>query len=607
LTTDPCPAGAHELGATAARRPARPLAWGGPRRRSLAWLRTRLRTSESWFIGLAVLVGAAAGLLAVLQAAIAHALQSRLYGFSLDERLSALPEIQPWTVLWLPAGGGLLAVIVWLTHRWRGRRLVDVVEANTLHGGVLSLRDSLAICGQTLVSNGFGGSVGLEAAYAQAGGAVASQVGQRARLRRNDLRTLVGAGAGAAIGAAFGAPLAGAFYAFEVVIGSYAPSMIAPVAAACLTSVLVARMVGSAPYSLEIAVTTSPDAAGYLLYAALGVVCAAAGIGLMRLVALAEGAVRRLRLRTPLRPVVGGVILAGLALISPQVLSSGHGALHADLVEHIGLQTLIVVVALKALASVTAIGTGFRGGLFFASLFLGSLIGQVYWNLIELSALAIQVPRENAALVGMGALASAVVGCPLAMSFLVLEATQSLGVAAATLAASLVASTIVRERFGYSLSTWRMHLRGESVRSARDIGWMRALTAGRLMRTDRPTIAASASTAEFRRRFPLGSARFAVLLDEAQRYAGVVTVATAHRDDVPPDAPIAELAGGRQATVSPDTAIDRLMAAFARHETDELVVNDPEGGVLGVVSEAYAARRYASELDRQQQGLFGER
>jgi CIC family chloride channel protein len=366
-------------------------------------------------------------------------------------------------------------------------------------------------------------------------------------------------------------------------------------------------MAGSAPYSLEIAVTTSPDAAGYLLYSVLGVVCAAAGIALMRLVALAEGVVRRLRLQSPARPVIGGLILAGLALMSPQVLSSGHGALHADLVTHLGLQTLILVIGLKAIASVTAIGTGFRGGLFFASLLLGSLIGQVYWNMIELSSLAIQVPRENAALVGMGALAAAVVGCPLAMCFLVLEATQSLGVAAATLAASLVASTIVRERFGYSLSTWRMHLRGEAVRSARDIGWMRALTAGRLMRTDRPTIAATASAAEFRRRFPLGSTRFAVLVDEAQRYAGIVTVAAAHRDDVPPDAPVRDLARGRHATVAPDTAIDRLMAAFGHHETDELVVNDADGGVLGVVSEVYAARRYASELDKQQQGLFGER
>src|SRR5690606_27670153 len=138
-------------------------------RRPLAWLRNRFRISEVWFIGLAIVVGAAAGLLAVFQAEVAHGFQALLYGFSLDDRLSALPEIEPWTVLWLPAGGALLGLLTWATLRWRGRNLIDVVEANALYGGVVSMRDSIAVCIQTLVSNGFGASVGLEAAYAQAG------------------------------------------------------------------------------------------------------------------------------------------------------------------------------------------------------------------------------------------------------------------------------------------------------------------------------------------------------------------------------------------------------------------------------------------------------
>src|SRR5262245_44633860 len=133
-------------------------------RRPLAWLRNRFRISEIWFIGLAILVGAAAGVLAVFQAELAHSFQALLYGFSLDDRLSALPEINPWTVLWLPVGGAVLVALTWATLKWRGRNLIDVVEANALYGGVVSLRDSLAVCVQTLVSNGFGASVGLEAA-----------------------------------------------------------------------------------------------------------------------------------------------------------------------------------------------------------------------------------------------------------------------------------------------------------------------------------------------------------------------------------------------------------------------------------------------------------
>ena len=90
------------------------------------------------------------------------------------------------------------------------------------------------------------------------------------------------------------------------------------------------------------------------------------------------------------------------------------------------------------------------------------------------------------ALVGMSAFGAAVIGAPLAMTFLALETTGSLAVAGLVLAAVAVSGLIVRRLFGYSFATWRFHLRGESIRSAHDIGWINDLTAARLMRRDVP-------------------------------------------------------------------------------------------------------------------------
>jgi len=574
--------------------------------RPLAWLRGRFRASEGWFIALAICVGAVAGLLAVLQSEFARGLQRLLFGFSPDQRLSGLGRLPPILLLWLPAGGLMLSLVVWAARKWRPHQLIDAVEANALYGGSLSFRDSLVVCFETLLSNGVGASVGLEAAYAQAGAAVASFLGQRLKLRRQDLRTLVGAGAGAAIGAAFGAPLTGAFYAFEIVIGSYAPSMIAPVAAASLAAVLSARTLGAAPYSIHILDVQPPGAVDYGLYALLGVICAAVGIALMRLVASAEVLVRRTRIPIWIRPFLGGLVLAELAFYSPQTLSSGHGALNADLAATLSLSALITIFLLKAGASIASLALGFRGGLFFASLFLGSLVGQVFFHLVELSSLPLHLQSTTAALIGMGALAVAVVGGPLTMSFLVLETTRDFGVAAATLAASLIASSIVRERFGYSFSTWRLHLRGETIRSARDIGWVRTLTAGRMMRTDTPTIARCATLAEFRRRFPLGSTTQVILLDEAQRYAGIVPTPAAYLEGPQETDLVESLATNREVTLSADMNIEQVMQTFDRSESEELAVVDPEMRLLGLVSEVYVARRYAKELEKIQQGLFGE-
>ena len=114
--------------------------------------------------------------------------------------------------------------------------MVDPIEANALHGGRLSLNDSLIIAAQNLISNGFGASVGLEAGYTQLASGLASKIGLSLQLRRSDLRILVGCGAAGAIAAAFNAPLTGSFYAFELIIGSYTILSLAPVVVSALAA-----------------------------------------------------------------------------------------------------------------------------------------------------------------------------------------------------------------------------------------------------------------------------------------------------------------------------------------------------------------------------------
>ncbi len=157
----------------------------------------------------------------------------------------------------------------------------------------MSMRDNLVVSLQTLLSNGFGASVGLEAAYTQMGAGSGSQLGKLLRLRRADIRTLVGAGAAGAIAAAFGAPLAGAFYAFEIVIGAYTPSALAAVAVAALAGSFIAQAAGLTPYLLPAATVVTLHPRDYVLFAALGLVCALIGVAVMRLVTTIEQGVNR--------------------------------------------------------------------------------------------------------------------------------------------------------------------------------------------------------------------------------------------------------------------------------------------------------------------------
>jgi CIC family chloride channel protein len=575
-------------------------------RHSSGWLtrlRGRVRASEILFVAVAIAIGMVAGGLTVVQGKIARALQHLLFGFPSVDRLSALPVLPPIRLLVLPIGGLVVAGFS-LAVRARRRNLVDAVEANALHGGRMDVGDSLVVSAQTILSNGFGASVGLEAAYAQLAAVAASVSGRWLNLRRADQRILVGAGAGAAIAAAFGAPLAGAFYAFEIVIGVYTPSAIAPVVAASLAGAQVAQRLGSVPYIVAVPPGPAIHVFGYVVYAGLGLACAMLGIALMRGVAIVEAGSRRW-LRSGLRPAAGGLLLMPLALVSSQVLSAGHGALHLDLVPSASLGFIALILACKSLASIVSLGFGFRGGLFFASLFLGTLVGHLYAGAAAAIAGVSILNPDNAAMVGMAALAVAVVGGPFTMAMLVLEATGNFSLTGAVLAAALVSSTMVRELFGYSFSTWRLHLRGETIKSARDVGWVKTLTAGRMMRRETQTVSPDTTVAEFRRRFPLGSTSRVVLADEQRLYAGIVVPAAAYAEDTLPGMPVAALAVAREKFLTPELDINEVMQAFDEAQADELAVVDAEGRVLGTLSDKFVRRRYADELEARSASCSG--
>lgn len=570
------------------------------------WLRRQFRANDLWFIGLSTLAGLIAAGLTLLQGGLSRAMQAMLYDLAPGEHLSASGSMSVSQLLVLPLGG-LLVGLVTLAARRRKRALVDAVEANALHGGRMSMRDNLIISLQTLLSNGFGASVGLEAAYAQMGAGAGSQLGRVLRVRRADMRTLVGAGAGGAIAAAFGAPLAGAFYAFEIVIGAYTPSALAPVAAATLSGAFLAEALGAPPYLLPAASTYELAPRDYAIYIALGLTCALIGIAVMRLVAGIERVIGKLELPVWGRPVVGGLLLIPLALYSPQILSSGHGALHLDMGNANTLRILATLLVLKCLASGISLGFGFRGGLFFASLFMGSLVGAFFAvgmnQLVDTSV----VDVTSASLVGMAALAAAIVGAPMTMAMLILEGTHDFVLASAVMVAVLVANTVVRQAFGYSFSTWRLHLRGESIRSARDVGWVRNLSAGKMMRKDANHTPETTSVAEFRRRFPLGSTQRVVLEDADGHYAGVVPLSLVYADGIGKDTTVADYAQNRDAALSADTDIVSIMQAFDATQADELAVVDDARKVLGVLSEGFVRKRYAEELENRQRELMGER
>ena len=571
-------------------------------------LRAFVRAHETSLVALAAVVGVAGGLVVAAMGAAVQMFHELLFDLDPGDRLSSQFKIEPARALLVPTLGGLLLGLAFLLLlRWRPAREVDPIEANALHGGRMSFRGSVIVALETIWSSGVGASVGLEAGYTQLSSGLGASLGRGFHLRRADQRLMVGCGAAAAIAGAFGAPLAGAFYAFELVLGGYTPASLTPVGVASVIGYLVAR--AFAPLTIGIGIDSVGDVFGrdIAVAALLGVFAALFGIAIMRGVGFCETLLSKTVLWPPLRPALGGLAVGALALQTPEVLSSGHGALHFTGIITMPLAFIATVFVLKTVASVISLGSGFRGGLFFATLFLGAIGGRLFAVGFDVVWPGLHLDPNVYAIVGMSALSASVIGGPLTMSFIALESTGDLWLSTIVLAAVIISTQITRELFGYSFATWRLHLRGETIRSAADVGWIRDLTVRRLMRPDVVTVNAEMPIAEFRVKFPPGSKTQVVAVDDAGHYAGMVLVSEAHAGDIAATKSLNSILHYPRVVLHPGMNIREAIAAFDVTEAETLtVVESGDNRPIGILNEAHAMRRYAEESERRRRDLVGD-
>jgi len=549
----------------------------------------RLRDSELFLLVLALGAGAAAGGGVVLIDWLLALLRRLAFGIPPDGHLSDI-DLGPARVLMMPVLGGLLVGLVSaLLRRWRPREVVDAIEANALFGGRMSVGDSLGLVAVTLLSGGFGASVGLEAAYTQLGAALASRLGRSVELRRDDVRTLVGCGAAGAIAAAFNAPLTGAFYAFELIIGSYTLHTLAPVGIAALIGALVVRgLVGSNPiFEMSHAIAVSPS--DYPILFGLGLASAGLGILVMKGVTSTEALFRSLAVPRWARPALGGLVIGALALPFPQILGAGHGGIMRVLHSGFDLPFLAGLIVAKIVASAVSIGAGFRGGLFSTSLFLGSLFGSLIGAVLARLGPHLGTDPLICTLVGMGAVAAAIVGAPMTMIMIVLETTGDFAATIGVMVGVVTAAIAVRHWFGYSFATWRFHLRGLTIRSPDDVGWINELLIGPMMRRDPAVIAADLTIEELHRRFPTGSIKKVFVVDERGRLRGIIDpVEASGLESAEAVKTVGELVSKPAPFLLPRndlrTALDRF--SQTAQETLPVVDNSEDRRIIGYLSEA---------------------
>ena len=393
-----------------------------------------------------------------------------------SERLaSAARELSALHLISAPLiGGVVVSGLLWFGMRrgWieetRAGGVADVMEARAIRSGHMSLTRGLWSALIAAVSLGSGGSTGREGPAVHLGATLASVVTRPLGLPARAARIMLACGAASAVSASFNAPVAGALFAFEVVLGHYALRSIAPVAVSSVIGALIARIHFGAQPAFTMPAIEPAGVIDFIAVIPLG--AAAAGVAIAFILA-ANAAPRyaadqATALSWPLwaLPPFGGLAVGLIAVAAPEVLGVGYEATATALAGGYAIATLAGLLVLKFAATVITLAARFGGGVFSPSLYLGAMLGALF------GAIATQLFGEATAgaaffaVVGMGAVSGAVLGAPLSTTLIVFELTASYEASIALLVAVSLATVITQsvtkgsyfhkqvERHGYDLT-----------------------------------------------------------------------------------------------------------------------------------------------------------
>lgn len=422
---------------------------------------------EHWTLMILALgVGLVAGLAAIGFYLVIGWLQETMFGSSELTLKSVVETLDWWVVLLVPVVGGVIVgqLIRFMPHH-RAHGVPNVIESAALHDGRINLKHGLLSALISSVSIGFGASVGREGPVVHLGATLASYVTKRFHLAPAVARTLLGCGVAAAVSASFNAPIAGVFFAHEVIIGHYALHAFTPVVIAAIAGTLISRaFLGDYP-AFVVPDYTIQSFWEFPAFFLLGIFAALIAVVFMH--GLKEADKRRQNepgsLPIWVLPIRGGVFVGLIAIVFPEILGVGYEATSDALNGHIGFWLLIGLVAMKIIATCISLGSHFGGGVFSPSLFIGAMAGGAFGIMATGLAPDLGSSAGVYAIVGMGAMASAVLGAPISSTLIVFEITGDYSLTIAVMIAGAVASLVTslfykRSFFHMSLANRGIHL-----------------------------------------------------------------------------------------------------------------------------------------------------
>ncbi|WP_058897539.1 ClcB-like voltage-gated chloride channel protein [Herbaspirillum rubrisubalbicans] len=494
----------------------------------------------------------------------------------------------PWHVrVLLPTCGGVVAglFLVWAKKTPAGNG-GDYMEAVAIGDGAIPVRNTLLRSISSLASIASGGSIGREGPMVQLSALCASLVGKFSHFPSSRLRLLVACGAAAGITSAYNAPIAGAFFITEIVLGSLVMESFGPVMVASVVANITMRELPG--YRATYEMPYFPEIGGWevLLFLVLGVLAGILAPQFLRVLELGKHGFAKFKLPLPVRLGVGGLLVGLISIQVPEVWGNGYSLVNSLLHTTWLWQMVLMVLVIKVLATAITVGSGAVGGIFTPTLFVGAAVGYLFGDTAQ-ALLPVHTSQPFAyAMVGMGAFLAAASYAPLMAILMIFEMTLSYQVVLPLMLSCVVAYVVARSVDGRSMYEITLKRHRDNEERLR----LRGTHMSELIRPAETVLMEDASLEEVSALFLKYPVKYVYIVDAQQRYQGVVAL-----QDITSWLLDKKQAAGSMARdflrphflheVTPDMSLGQALQLFLDHQGERLPViasaEDPR--LLGVV------------------------
>jgi len=431
-----------------------------------SWIRPNvqsfLASKEPTIWMLSLTIGLLVSMAAIVFREIIVVTQWLWFNAEADSLASAARDLPWYWVLTAPAIGGL--VIGWLLTRFLPSRrtggVADVIEAKAHGGRNIEMKPGLMSALVSGLSLGFGGSAGREGPMVHLGATLATSLVTKFSLPDWGRKTLLACGVASAVSASFNAPIAGVLFAHEVVLGHYSKRSFIPIVIASVMGTVLSRLWFGDIAAFQIPSHQITSFLEIPAFALLGIVCAGVAV-LFQLSLIGTDAVARsIPMPLWLRPAIGGLMVGAIALLYPEVLGVGYEATDNALKSQLPLTLLFGLIVAKTAATSITLASRFGGGVVSPSLYIGAMTGSAFGLLATQAFPELASSQGIYAILGMGAVAAAVIGAPISTTVMVFELTGGYALSIALLLTVSIATGLNQAVHGRSIFQWQLELRG---------------------------------------------------------------------------------------------------------------------------------------------------